>query len=140
MTAAIIERAPGALGLTLRAEVRARAAQAYQLLRDIHRRELSERANTILDYHLAALRHFLATDHGAPSRTLVGPGCCVLLDRGEGGEWYLLADLPFEDPRVIASDSALGRALLHARPGGSVEYPTPSGICSASLLAVESLS
>jgi hypothetical protein len=82
---------------------------------------------TILDYHLAAIRDFLAP----------AIATCALVEQDGSPQWFVLAALPFADRRVIAPDSALGRALLTAQPGQAVEYPTPAGVDSVRVLAVE---
>lgn len=95
------------------------------------------RAVTILDYRIAAIQDHLGTVHKAHPRAGVCPDCCVLLDQGEGPRWYLLAALPEEGLPVIASDSSLGRALMGARKGQVVEYPTPAGPRTARVLELE---
>jgi transcription elongation GreA/GreB family factor len=136
----------------LRNQVRDRFEEEYLGLRDIERPALVEmldtedaetdlakvlRAITIIDYQLAAIRDFLGSEPKASSRQSVGVGSCVCLDLGEGPRWFLLAALPFDDPRVIASDSALGRAVLRARPRDAVVYPTPAGLKTARIIAVD---
>jgi hypothetical protein len=132
-------------------EVREQFEEEYLALRDIERPALVEmlgldseagelarvsRALTILDYQLAAIRDFLGSEDGTTAQR-AGSGSCVYLDQGEGPRWFLLAALPFEHPRVLASDSALGRAVLGVPAGQSVVYPTPNGLQTARVLAVE---
>jgi hypothetical protein len=157
MTLMTVERAPAPSTCDvshLRDQVRDRFAEEYLGLRDIERPALLEmldaedvgtdrakvsRALTIIDYHLAAIRDFLGPETGTPGER-AGSGSCVCLEQSEGPRWFLLAALPFEDPRVIASDSALGRALIGARPDQTVVYPSPHGLQKVRVLAVETRS
>jgi transcription elongation GreA/GreB family factor len=152
MTLAIAERVADIVGRELRRQVRDRWEQEYRRLSSAERPALVRqlrgarsdaeaarvrRAVTIADYHLAAIADHLAAEHKPHPDDVVCAGCCVLLDRGTGGpEWFLLAALPEPGPRVIASDSALGRALIGVRADQSVDYPDPTGMRTVRVLAL----
>ena len=150
MTATAVEFAPSAVTTCeLRVQARNRFAEEFLLLRAVERPSLLEaiaeakevddlgRALAIIDYRLAAIQDFLRTGHDPHPDGAVCPDCCVFLDQGEGPQWFLLAALPEEKLPIIASDSALGRALIGARPGEVVEYPTLFGLQTARVLALE---
>ena len=138
------------VGRELRRQVHRQLRQEHDRLWDIERLALLlkldgaeeatateiRRAIAKLDYRIAALRNCLATEHQPHDDEVVCPGCCVLLDRGTKPHWFLLAALPEQDLPVIASDSALGRALIGARPDRGVEYPHPTGVRTARVLAL----
>jgi hypothetical protein len=90
----------------------------------------------ITDYRLAAIKDFLRAEHEPHPDDAICPDCCVLVDRGDGPQWFVLAALN-EGDLVIASDSALGRAVIGARPGQIVQYPHPTGLREAHVLAIE---
>ncbi len=96
-----------------------------------------QRELAIVDYKIAAINDQLATTHDPHPGSALCANCCVLLDQGEGGRWFVLAALPVEGEEVIASDSALGRAMIGAREGESVHYPTPCGPRTARVIALE---
>jgi transcription elongation factor GreA len=79
----------------------------------------------------------------ALDRTAVVPGNgpltgrTVVLDFGDGPERYLLAAFPDGRTPVITPDSPLGRALVGARAGQQVTYPSPRGTATVTLVAVE---
>ena len=138
MSALLAEQTSALLREELVEAVRDRFDREYRRLHEVARPALVKQLDaegdarvsrdlTILDYHLAAIREFLA-----PPRAT-----CALVEQDGSPQWYVLAALPFADRRVIASDSALGRALLTAEPGQAVEYPTPAGVDSVRVLAVE---
>ncbi len=152
MTATIVEIAPGAVSSReLRAHVRDRLEEEYLLLRAVERPALLEkfdaagasdsagaaRAVALTDYRLAAIEHVLEAQHHPHPDTAVCTQCCVLLDQGAGPQWFLLAALSEGDLPVIASDSALGRALVGARPGETVLHPCPSGVRAVRVIALE---
>ncbi len=134
-----------------RLQVRERLEQEYVRLREVERPALLRRFDAagagaasatvgrsiaITDYRIAAIQHHLDKAHDAHADRGACPDCCVLLDRGEGPQWFLLAALSEHGLPVIASDSALGRALLGARPGETVEYPDPTGTRAVRVLAL----
>lgn len=149
MTATTVRFAPGAVSQGLRLQVRDRLERRYLRLLDFERPALLQRfddgekaatvgrAIAITDYEIAAIQHHLGTEHDAHPDGGVCSNCCVLLDQGDGPQWLLLAALPEEGLPVIASDSALGRALIGAHAGQTVQFPTPSGARTADLIAVE---
>ncbi len=152
MTVTTVEIAPGAVSRQLRIQVREHFEDEYLRLRAVDRPALLlasleadddgtdvvavERALAISDYQIAAIHDYLGTVHDPRPHDLVCLDCCVLLDRGDGPDWSLVAALPETDLPVIAVDSALGRALIGARPGQVVEYPTPVGPRTARVLAL----
>ena len=153
MTATTLDYAPGAVTWELRIQVWDRVEQEYLRLRAVDRPALLKRfdadddgtdigkvgrAIAITDYQIAAIGDYLRTVHEPHPDSSVCPDCCVLLDRGEGPRWHLLAALSDgDDPPVIASDSALGRAVIGARAGQVVHYPTPTGQRMARVIALE---
>jgi hypothetical protein len=149
-----VETAPHPLSQKLRNQVRDRVEQEYQRLYTEDRPGLADllaadperpdaeqirRALLIVDYRIAALQDHLETSHRPHPHNGICPRCCVLLDlrEGRGPQWFLLAAIPGDNPRVIASDSALGRALIGARPGQNIHYPTPVGVQTARVIALE---
>lgn len=152
MTATLVEAAAGAVSRELRIRVRERLEQEYLWLRTVDRPALLEilaagdgdldhvtleQTLEILDHRIAAVHDYLGTVHDPHADHTVRLDCCVLLDRGEGPEWLLLAALPEGDTSVLACDSALGRAVLGARPGQIVDYPSPAGSRTARVLALQ---
>lgn len=152
MTATTVELLPGTTSRESRYTVRARLEAEYARLRDHERPSLLAefdaagegadsvaigRAIAIADYRIAALAHQLDAEHAPHSNGTVCPRCCVLVDRGDGPQWLVLAALPEDGLPVITSDSALGRALIGARRGQTVEYPAPTGPQMARVLALE---
>lgn len=153
MTATCVEttrRAP--VSEVLREQVRGRLEQEYLRLGAVDRPALLEsfnadgagiedttveRALAITDYRLAAISDFLRVAHEPHPDDAVCPDCCVLVDRGDGPQWFVLAALN-EGDLVIASDSALGRAVIGARAGQVVQYPDPTGLRTARVVALES--
>lgn len=136
-----------------RDQVRSRLEAEYVRLRTVDRPALLERfdaaeagvtdasvgrALAITDYRLAAIKDFLGAAHEPHPEDSVCPDCCVLVDRGAGPQWFVLAALSEGDLPVIPSDSALGRAVIGARPGQIVQYPDPAGVRKARVLALES--
>lgn len=153
MTATFVETAPSAaVARELRVQVRTRLEREYLRLRSVERPGLVDefalvedgavdaeltRALAITDYRLAAISDFLRHRHQPHPDGPVCADCCVLLDHGDGPRWVVLAALTATDLPVVPSDSALGRALIGARPGETVYYPDPSGLRTARVLAVE---
>lgn len=131
MTATLVESPPTAGTSALRARVRERLEEEFLRLCAMDRPALRD------EYRIAALAHELGAAHEPHPDGGVCPRCCVLLDRGAGPQWVVLATAPELDPALVASDSSLGRALLGARPGQVVEYPLPSGVQAARVLALE---
>jgi hypothetical protein len=122
-----------------RLQVRERLEQEYVRLREVERPALLRRfdaAGAGAASAIAAIQLHLDKAHDAHADRGACPDCCVLLDRGEGPQWFLLAALSEHGLPVIASDSALGRALLGARPGETVEYPDPTGTRAVRVLAL----
>ena len=154
MTATFVETTRSApVSQVLRDQVRSRLEQEYLRLRSVDRPALLEsfaadetgpadptvgRALAITDYRLAAISDFLRAAHDPHPEDAVCPDCCVLVDRGDGPQWFVLAALSEGDLPVIPSDSALGRAVIGARPGQVVHYPDPTGLRTARVLALES--
>lgn len=146
MTATFVETARRTpVSEVVRVHVRSRLEQEYRRLRTVDRPALLESADTtagralaITDYRLAAISDFLRAEHAPHPEDAVCPDCCVLVDRGDGPQWFVLAALSDGDLPVIPSDSALGRAVIGARPGQVVHYPDPTGPRSARVLAMES--
>lgn len=154
MTATFVETTrSGAVTEVLRDQVRNRLEQEYLRLRTVDRPALLEsfdadeagiadttvgRALAITDYRLAAISDFLRAAHEPHPDDAVCPDCCVLVDRGDGPQWFVLAALSEGDLPVIASDSALGRAVIGARAGQVVQYPDPTGLRTARVVALES--
>lgn len=152
MTAPTVDFAPAARSQELRSRVRDRLEERYLRLRDLDRPALMEqfdahdvgtddakvgRAIALMGYQIAAIAHHLQVVHDPHPDDSVCPDCCVLVDAGAGPEWLLLAALSEGDLPVIANDSALGRALIGARPGQDVDYPTPCGPRTVRVLAME---
>lgn len=154
MTATSVETARRApVSKVVRDQVRNRLEQEYLRLRTVDRPALLEslaadetdladttagRALAITDYRLAAIGDFLRAAHDPHPEDAVCRDCCVLVDRGDGPQWFVLAALNAGDLPVIPSDSALGRAVIGARPGQVVHYPDPTGPQAARVLAMES--
>ena len=146
MTVTSTDTVAGVIGRELRRQVRDRLElERSRLLADERRLRESEerdpglrRAVAITDYQIAAIDHQLARSHQPHDDDVVCADCCVLIDRGGGPEWLLLAALPETGLPVIASDSALGRALVGAKPDQDVEYPHPTGARTARVLALAS--
>jgi transcription elongation GreA/GreB family factor len=153
MSTTTAEMDPTAVGSALRMRVRDRLEREYLRLRSVDRPALlralgagahgvdgapAGRDLAIVDYRIAAIHDYLGTVHAPHPDNRVGLGSCVLLDRGDGPHWFLLTTLPVDGERVIVSDSALGRALIGARPGQVVQYPHPAGVQTAEVLEMES--
>ena len=153
MTVTTVEIAAGAVSRELRIRVREQLEEKYLRLCAVDRPALLlarleadddgsdvvavERALAIADYQIAAIHDYLGAVHGLRPHTIVCLDCCVLLDRGDGPHWFLVAALPEADLPVIAVDSALGRAVIGARQGQVVHYPTPTGPRTARVIALE---
>jgi hypothetical protein len=136
----------------LRAHVRDCLEREYLRLRSVDRPALRElmqeddagtdavvvgRELTLVEERITAIHDYLGAVHHPHLVEAVCLDCCVLLDTGDGPQWFLLAALPIEDERVIAADSSLGRALVGARPGQSVRYRNNAGPRIARVLELE---
>ncbi|MCL2550562.1 MAG: GreA/GreB family elongation factor [Actinomycetia bacterium] len=109
-----------------------RADQADELQRA---NELTRLDDRITDLTVRLRQAAIA---GPPEAGVVGVGSSVTVRFDDGTTQTLhigeLAD--DEDPSVVTSDSPLGRALLGRRGGDSVDYETPSGPATATLVSV----
>jgi transcription elongation GreA/GreB family factor len=152
MTVATTGLAAGAVTQAVRRQVRRRLEEELRRLTEVERPALLAqfdgaaddtdlmgigRAIALVRYRIAEIQNHLNAEHEPHPRSGICPRCCVLIDRGEGPKWSVLAALPETGLPVISSDSALGRALIGARPGESVEYPDPTGIRIARVLDTE---
>lgn len=154
MTATFVEPATATwIAGALRGQLRIRLEREYLRLRSVERPVLmgkfdsaqdgaedteTGRALAITDYRLAAISDFLRVKHEPHPEDAVCPDCCVLVDAGDGPRWVVLGALTDAKLPVVAHDSALGRAVIGARPGDTVCYPDPSGPRTARVIALES--
>jgi transcription elongation factor GreA len=152
MTVATAGLAAGAVTQAVRRHVRRQLEQELLRLRDVERPALLQqfdaaedeteslrigRAIAIIGYRIVEIQHCLKTVHDPHPWSGICPDCCVLVDRGDGPKWLLMGRVSEGDLPLIASDSALGRALIGARPGESVAYPDPTGIRTVRVLGTE---
>ena len=136
----------------LRARVREELEAEYARLRSVDRpallallteggaaesTEVLEAELSVVDERLASLHDYLGDLHEPPGGGQPGLGSCVQVDLGAGSRWMLLASLAVPDDDVVAVDSPLGRALLHAYPGETFAFETPEGPRTGRLVAVE---
>ena len=119
----------------LRARFRDRLEQEYLRLRNMDGAEGADR--DLIDRRIASIHDYLGFIHEQHAENGICAECCVVIDVGDGPRTVLITAVDVVDDDVVAAGSALGRALLGARPGDRVQLRTATGPRIARVLAVQ---